>query len=228
MKRFCYRILKDPVEVEKALIRIEERTRSSYLRKTSANEKIENFKAWVYTIARNEVKRGLDLLDRHRLESLLPEHEPGLQVALPEESAASPMEGPLLLREAFRKKVISDREYDVIRYDLSGFFKDRQEIADQLGITRTNCDVLYLRGIRKIILAFFTRFAKYLGGPAHIEAIFQHVLKNPPPEFTGSEKEAFTQLAVMRNRKYRPTGNAFEAACQKMIQVPAIRDSFLF
>ena len=227
LKWYCYRLLQDQVETELACIRIENRARQGYIKAQAEGIPILKFRAWVYTIARNEALRSAQYLKNHQLRGLLPDQEPIKDSSDPTSDTDSNAIPPLLT-DAFQYGVISQQEYDVIRYDLSGQFKDRQRLSEFLGMTRGNCDVIYLRGIRKMVLAIFTTFIRYLGGPAAVEAIFQQTLLNPPPFFTPQEETAFVQIVIKRNTKYKPLGNALQAACQKMIEVPEIRENFLY
>ncbi len=227
LKWYCYRLLQDQVETDLACIRIENRSRQGYIKAQAEGIPILKFRAWVYTIARHEVIRSAQYLKKHQLRGLLPDQEPikdSSDFTLNTNLNAIPP----LLTDAFQYGIISQQEYDVIRYDLSGQFRDRQKLSEFLGLTRGNCDVIYLRGIRKMVLAIFTTFIRYLGGPAVVETIFQHTLLNPPPSFTLQEVTAFVQIVIKRNTKYKPLGNALQAACQKMIQVPEIRENFLY
>ena len=227
LKWYCFRLLQDQVETDLARDRIEKRAMQGFIRAQETGVPILNFRAWVYTIARNEVIRSAQFLKKHKLLSLQPDQESAETSSEPELNS-DPNAVPPLLTDAFRYKIINQREYDLIRYDLSGQFKDRQKLADFLGLSRGNCDVIYLRAIQKLVLAMFTKFVRYLGGPPAVEVIFQHTLHNPPPSFTPQEVTDFMQIVIRRNTKYKPIGNALQSACQKMIGVPEIRANFLY
>jgi len=227
LKWYCFRLLQDQVETDLASDRIEKRAIQGFTKACETGVPIVNFRAWVYTIARHEAIRGAQYLKKHQFLSLQPDHEPA-EISPEPEFNSDPNATPPLLVDAFRYKVINQKEYDVIRYDLSGQFKDRQKLADFLGLSRGNCDVIYLRAIQKMVLAIFTKFVRYLGGPDAVEVIFQHTLHNPPPSFTPQEVTDFMEIVIRHNTKYKPIGNALQSACQKMIRVPEIRSNFFY